>query len=357
MRHLQLLALTLVLVLLAPATRAAGPEDSTQGAQELVKQGSAEYAKHHWEAARVAFLRAWELDQHYALAGSLADVELKLGRYRDAAEHLKYALANLPPEHPERRADAEASLKECRTHLGALRVSVSGILVLVKLDDQSLPFQSLRDEILLDPGSHKLVAEQRGYLTESREFSAVAGQSLEFRLDLVPLPVAPDAESERSAHGAAREPQAKAPGEHVIAHTPARTWVVVGGSAATVLATGLGTYFTIRYFALKSESETTLAQVEAQSSPALVAKNSECSPGVPMRSTACDQLARTTDARVTADNVATGSLITAGALGVATLATYLLWPTTQDGTVEKHARMSITPWLTGARGGALQVDF
>jgi hypothetical protein len=352
MRHLQLLALTLVLLLLAPATRAASPADSAPGVPELLKQGSAEYAQHHWEAARLAFLQAWELNPHYAIAGSLADVELKLGRYRDAAEHLKYALANLPPEHPEKRAEAEASLTECRAHLTAVRVLVSGILVLVKLDDQALPVQSLRDEILLDPGPHKLVAEQRGYLTAKREFNAVAGESMEFRFDLVPLPIGSDAESGRSAHLAARETQVKAP-----AHTPARTWVLVGGGAATVLAAGLGTYFTIRYFALKSESETTLAQVQAQGSPALAAKGSECLPGTPMRPTACDHLRRTVDARVTAGNVADVSLITAGALGVATLATYLLWPTAHDGTVQKHTGMSITPWLTGARGGALQVDF
>ena len=81
-------------------------EDKAAAVKELVKQGTAEYMKKNWEAARVDFLKAWELKQHYAIAGSLAQIEMKLGRYQDAAEHLKYAIANLPPDHADKRAEA-----------------------------------------------------------------------------------------------------------------------------------------------------------------------------------------------------------------------------------------------------------
>src|SRR5450432_3751077 len=93
-----------VIIILGLISHAAGAtaSDPTLAAKELVRQGSAEYSKQHWEAARASFQKAWELKRHYAIAANLADVELKLGRYREAAEHLEYALANLPPEHADR---------------------------------------------------------------------------------------------------------------------------------------------------------------------------------------------------------------------------------------------------------------
>ena len=141
-------------------------DDATQAAKEFVRQGTAEYTKQHWEAARVSFLKAWELKQHYAIAANLGDVELKLGRYREAAEHLKYTLANLPPERAEKRADAEASLKECRAHLSAVRVSVSVVGAVVKLDGQDVPPGALSDELLLEPGPTSL--KERSQDTSSR---------------------------------------------------------------------------------------------------------------------------------------------------------------------------------------------
>jgi hypothetical protein len=346
------------IALLAHPTHAiAGSDDVAQAVKELVAQGSAEYTKQHWEAARVAFLKAWQLKQHYAIAGSLAGVEMKLGRHREAAEHLKYALANLPPEHPEKRAEAEASLKECRAHLSAVRVFVSGgILVLVTLDGRALPFQDLGDELLLDPGPHKFEVTQQGYQPLSRDFTATAGETREFRFDLVPLPQPAGAGSLAASHAVAVVPNAHALDANATAHYSPRTWALIGGSAATVIAAGMGTYFTLRYFALKRDSETALAHVQAEGSPELVASHAECQPGAPIRPAACDQLSNSLDSRNTAGQISNATLITAGALGVATVATWLLWPRA-DGPAEKHAHLSVSPWLLGARGAALQGDF
>jgi hypothetical protein len=338
----------------ADGASAQAPSGSVKG---LVKQGTTEYARHNWEAARAAFLKAWDLKQHYAIAGSLADVEMKLGRYREAAEHLKYAIANLPPEHADKRAEADASLKECRAHLASVRVSVSGPLVLVKLDGQALPYASLHDEVLLEPGPHKLEATQEGYQTSMREFVAVAGEAREMQLELAPQAQPPRLDSANAAHVTAVAPSASTPDSAKASHTSARTWALIGGGAATVVAAGLGTYFTLHYFSLRSDASQLLAQTEAEGSPALVAKHEQCQPGAPMRPTACDQLAHALDSRVTAANLSNASWLAAGVLGAATVTTYLLWPTNGNRGANKNAHVSIAPWLVGARGGALQVDF
>lgn len=358
MRILCLPVAFLAFALSAPAgADSVSAQESTGSVKELVKQGTAEYTKQNWEAARTVFLKAWDLKPHYAIAGSLADVEMKLGRYKDAAEHLKYAIANLPPEHAERRAEAEADLKECRAHLASLRVSlnVSGLLVLVKLDGVALTQRSLNDELLVDPGSHKLEATQEGYQSATREFVAVAGEAREIRLELAREPAPSNLDSAHAAHVAAATSSASTSDSGRDGYTP-RTWALIGGGAATVVAAGLGTYFTLRYFSLKSDASQLLAQAEAEGSPALVAKHDECAPGAPMRPAACDQLAQTLDSRVTAANLSTASWIAAGVLGVATITTYFVWPAEQAGPV-KQSRVVIVPWLVGARGGALQVDF
>jgi hypothetical protein len=326
--------------------------------KELVRQGTAEYARQNWEAARAAFLKAWKLKQHYAIAGSLAEVEMKLGRYRDAAEHLKYAIANLPPEQTEKRAEADASLKECRAHLASVRLSlsVSGPLVLVKLDGLALPHGTLNDELLLEPGSHKLEATQEGYQPANREFVAVAGEAKEIRLELALQPAPPGLGTADAAPRPAAAPAASTPDSSTAGAISPRTWALIGGGAATAVATGLGTYFTLRYFALTSDADRLSAQVAAEGSPALVARDEECISGAPMRPAECDQLSQTNESRATAATLSSASWITAGVLGVATITTYLLWPAEEVGPV-KQSRVMVVPWLVGARGGALQLDF
>ncbi|MEP7049162.1 MAG: hypothetical protein ABJB12_02365 [Pseudomonadota bacterium] len=318
---------------LALSSRALGaPEsDSTQAAKELLRQGSAEYSRQHWEAARAAFLKAWEIKHHYAIAANLAQVELRLGRYREAAEHLQYALANLPVEHADKRADVEASLKECRTHLSTVRVSVSVAQATVRLDGQPLAPEALADEILLDSGPHQLEAEKSGYLISQRAFTATAGEAREVRLDLLPQPPASNSEPVRPSYVASviRRPQTSDSGSS--GHDSQRNWVLGGGAAATAVAAGLGVFFTLRASSLKGDSDKLQRQVSVGASPTLPTMNAECAASNPMRPAAtCDQLRQTNDKHASATAASNVSWIAAGALGVATLSTYLLWPTNEE---------------------------
>jgi tetratricopeptide (TPR) repeat protein len=91
-----------------------------------MNRGGEAYGQQRWEEARDAYRAAWELRPHFAVAANLADVELRLGAYREAAEHLRFFLANLPPEREVLRADGEKRLAECRAHLATVRVAVAG---------------------------------------------------------------------------------------------------------------------------------------------------------------------------------------------------------------------------------------
>jgi hypothetical protein len=332
-------------------------QDPGGTAKEFIREGTSQYSRRNWEAARGAFAKAWALKPHYAIAGSLADVEMKLGRYREAADHLKYALANLPTDHPEKRADAESSLKECRAHLSAVRVSVSVVGATVTLDAQELAPNALADELLVDPGPHKIEARKAEYLASSREFTAVAGETREFQLELAQLP-ASGLDQATASSVITSAPVAPEPDATRNSHTSPRTWVLVSGSAATVIAAGLGTYFLVRSSSLRTESDGLQAQVAAQGAPERAGTDSQCAADAPMRPTAtCNALYQKNVDHDTAKTDAAIAWIAAGALGAATIATYLLWPVEDDRAATKSARISITPWLLGARGGAVQVSF
>jgi len=170
-------------------------------------------------------------------------------------------------------------------------------------------------------------------------------------LDLVPQPPARDVSAAPlPAIGAASADTAP----HAAGSRP--VWILVGGGAATAIAAGFGTYFLLHGASLADDGDKLRAQVTRETPPALVGTNTECYPTTPMRSSACDGLPQNGEDRATARKDATVAWIAAGALGVATVATYFLWPTNGEAHGE-HARVSIAPWLVGARGGAVRVDF
>ena len=97
------------------------PAETQQQVRNLVNEGAAASAKNDWEGARAALLKAWEIRPLATIAANLGYVELKLGKYREAAEHLQFFLDKAPTDRPERRNDAEQELAECRKHVAILR--------------------------------------------------------------------------------------------------------------------------------------------------------------------------------------------------------------------------------------------
>lgn len=343
-------ALLLAFSLSAPAIAAEGVSpDDNRAVKELVKQGTSEYTKQNWEAARVAFAKAWDMKQHYAIAANLGEVELKLKMYRAAAEHLKFAIANVPPEHGEKRKIAEASLVECRAHLSTVRVSVNVLEATVRLDGHEIAYSD-QSELLIDPGPHKLTAEKAGYLVAARAFSASAGESREVRLDLTPQPPAADA-PDLNAHA---QPQAAPPlrkADEDESHSDGRVWILVGGGAATAIAAGLGTYFTVHGSSLADRTSALQDEI-ARSSPS--DDPNQCAAAMPPG--ACAALVHNLDERQSNSNARNAAWVTAGALGVATVVTYLVWPT-GSAQPKNSGRVLVAPMLAGARGGVLQISF
>src|SRR5262245_9046475 len=96
---------------------AAQPEKS----RELFRKAMKEYEQGKTREAYEDYRAAWEAQKSYDIAGNLANVEVELARYRDAAEHATYALANFPPVGTEKaRQILQDLLKEARSKIGTI---------------------------------------------------------------------------------------------------------------------------------------------------------------------------------------------------------------------------------------------
>jgi len=339
-------ALALTFALATPAL--AAPADK---ASELMNQGVARYAKGNLEGARQAFLEAFELAPHHTIASNLAEVEIKLGRYREASEHLNYVLRSLPPSASDERASSEKDLAECRQRLSVVRVAVSVQGAAVMLDGKELGTAPLETELWLEPGEYVVEARHTGYLPASERVVTRAGESREISLALGVLPAetpaASGTEHRRDEVGSDSGMETK-------------TLVLIGGSVLTVAAASVGTVFLLKSGAAADDVDKALAEI-ANEEPELAEEGMACRLEPSVRPAACATLSSSQQDEKTFKNVAIGSFIAAGALGVGTLATYFLWPETTkaEGRSEStRRRVAVMPWLgPEARGVTLELPW
>jgi hypothetical protein len=325
-----------------PAGEGGTAVEGTRQIREFMKDGAARFAHGDWEGARLAYLKAWEIKQHPAVAANMAAAEMKLGRYRDAAEHLKYALKRVPMVQTEKREAVETQLNECRPHLAAVTVTSNVAGTDIIIDTLSVGQSPLEEEILLDPGKHKIEASHAGYQFDSRDITAAAGETIPVAIELHEkrTPLAP-----HPALSTATAPPAKSQASSQLS---ARTWTILGGTAATVVSLGVGIVFRIKSSNDDDDAKSLKAQLNSES-PSLVANKSVCASPTP--SAICDSLHEKLANYDRDRNLSTGAFVASGLFAMATVATVLCWPT--KGQAERRAAgsLQLTPWLAGGSQG------
>jgi|GEM_PF-1516220 len=329
---------------LVPADDSASLENQKQ-IRSLMDAGAAACAKGDWQAAHDAVSKAWNLKQLPMIAASLGYIELNLGRYREAAEHLKYFLDRAPDKYPEQRSSAEQQLEEARKHVALVEVStnVSGVRVLV--DDTEVGYAPLPDHLYLEPGEHTFKVIGPGYQPATQTISLQAGNAstILFRLKVEAPPVlaAP-------APATAGSFELQAPSAYPRSKT--RTWALIGGSAATAVSLGLGIGYAFHAESLEHDGDAISAVIVSASGD--VPAKSQCFQPSGDLKLLCDRLRSTRLDQTRATNTSRGALIVAGTLGAATVATYLLWPILFPSQSKTAAhRVGVAPWLEGKTQG------
>jgi hypothetical protein len=135
--------------------------------------------------AEQMLLRAWEKKKTYDVAFALGTAQRNLGRHRDAAEHLAFALKNLPPsELGATQRAIEKELAIAVKEVGTLRVSVNVPGAEVKIGDRSMGTSPLPDPVYVDPGVVTVTAWMEGYQAATQTLEVSKGASVDAQLTL-----------------------------------------------------------------------------------------------------------------------------------------------------------------------------
>jgi hypothetical protein len=159
-------------------------------ARELYVEGSKAAQAGHLERARIFYTSAWRAQRHWQIAGTLGHVELSLGRYRDAAEHLAFFLRetrDLPSVDPRDRAALAAELERAKAKIGVVTAVVHPAGAEVVVDGASLGKAPLVDPVFVDPGRHVIEARLPGYPAVVDARDVVPGTSAKIALTLTPI--------------------------------------------------------------------------------------------------------------------------------------------------------------------------
>ena len=298
---------------LAPTSSAVA---ATDRARALHREGAVLFEQKKYEDAYVAFVAAWALKRHPQIAANLADCEVKLGKYRDAAEHFTFMVRDPNGEsQPEEKQEAQRRLKEVQAKIGTLVIAVNVGSAEVLLDGKPIGMSPLQEPVFVDPGSHTIEARKDGYVSAKTTTVVAAASSSPLTIELQ----------------SAEQREGKSTG------------LIVGGAALSAVLLGSGIAFLAVSGGKATEADLTLAQLKSSGITCLV----------PPQPGSCEQLLSLRRGQGTFHNVGVPMLV-GGGLGAIATAAYALWPrATSEPTTGLQVLPAIGPgsagmWLTGS---------
>lgn len=160
--------------------------DDPARAKELYDMGNKLYDEQKWAEAEAAYQSAWNLRKSFDLAGNLGDVEMQLGQYRDAAEHLSYAYDEFPTGgKPEVREALAKRIEEARQQVGVLTLKTNVIGARLYVDGKLVGQAPLEKGVFVDVGQRVIEARLDGHDDVLRTIEVAKGSKQEIELQLV----------------------------------------------------------------------------------------------------------------------------------------------------------------------------
>lgn len=327
MKHaaLLLLVVTLPVASISSPAHAGGPpvfvvsgKTASDRADELVRRALVLGDKDRYAEAEPLLREAWGLKRSYDIAANLAIFEGELGKWRDAAEHMTFALKNFPTNgKPEHRTLGELVLSKALARVTALTIKVNVEKAEILVDGKSVGNAPLADVLFVEPGQHVVTATLAGYSSAQARLDARKGAAQDVTLTMGRADVAKPGEG------------ASGPRKPVIIAGAAVAGVgVVAGAVLAVLANA-------KAGDAASEYDKHNSAGSACGSP-------------PPSSGPCAELWSARRAQATLGNAAAWSFIGAGAVGAGTLIYALAAP-----RAAKASAVRAAPLVAAGGGGLL----
>lgn len=328
----------------APPMEAADAALSDRAKAYYVEGMKAAEAK-NWVQAHAAFLEAWRLNEHYQIAANLGSMEIKLGKYRDAAEHLSVYLRKAPQDKVKDRMRALAFYEEAKKKVGTVQVTVNVNGAEILVDDKVVGISPMLDDIYVDPGPRFIKVRKTGHNATETTIEAAAGSTHQVPLTMGKPPEPPKPEV---------EPAPPPPVRPVVPESDAfkpKREVVIAGVAVTAVGLVAGTIFAVVSSGQATDADDRMGQLEKAGGP------NACTTGV--YQSECDTLRDLRGGRDTFGNLAVWSFITAGLAGTGTAIYALVLPSVSGGTPDSEpapapkSSARFTPVVTPQGGGLM----
>jgi tetratricopeptide (TPR) repeat protein len=281
----------------------------SQQTRALFRRGLAAYNSGQVETARQLFLQAWAIRPSADVAMELAQTEIDLTKYVDAAEHLDYALRNFTPSINEKmRNIAKQAHTEVLHHVARLTVTVSRADAEVLLNGRVVGKSPIVGRLYADAGNC-VVQARLGSATVAQSLIAEAGEEYPVTLTIEPS-------KDADERGLPQEPlDARYPGRFSDASEARRSLVpVVVGGALTVVGFSAGLGLRLASNSAEDDASTLSASLGSQGCAEPNANANVCA-----------SLRHTLEKSDRERNWSTASFILASATLVGTAA-YWFWP-------------------------------
>lgn len=283
------------------------------------------------------------------IACNLGNVELLLGKTRDAAEHLSFCIANFAATgDPALLEKARKVIGDAKKQVAELTVRVNVKDAVVIVDGREIGRAPLEGAIFVEPGSRNVEAQLTGYEPARLVVQASKGSAQTVEITLTankvpptptpimsstpaaPAPLAGGGGVDESNRGAAAPPPVFAPED-----APKSVPLIVAGLTLGAVGLGMGIGSTVAAAGERSDAESQRGEVLAREPRGCAAS--------PAAGTPCGDLADALSANDTFRGLSVVGFAVGGAALVGTIV-YLLLPS------------SATPLpTTGATGGGIRV--
>ncbi len=182
----------LMAVWLCPAEAAAQPEATESSAiraaaKELYDEAREARKTDDFATCHAKASAAWAIHEHLSIAALIGDCAVGIGNFRDGAERLYlYLNADDTKGTAGLRAHLRARYDEARQHVGIVEVTISPEDATCTVDGKALP--ALPAMVFVDPGEHAFEGKHAGFTIKLETVTLAAGEGINLRLDLVPVP-------------------------------------------------------------------------------------------------------------------------------------------------------------------------
>jgi len=159
----------------------------TQRVTELFKSGKAAFAKGDMIEAERLFAEAFTIRQSSDIAANLGQSQLEQQKYRAAAEHFQWALANLLPSATDaQRKAVETGLSRSRAEVAILRLDIKPDGSEVLVGDQSLGKSPVTAGVYVDAGEVIVSVKHDGFVAVDKR--VMVGKGTEQAVDVTLSP-------------------------------------------------------------------------------------------------------------------------------------------------------------------------